>query len=109
MAYGGRSDQVFLGQEIAQRREYSETTAREIDEEIKDILSQAYQRAWDTLKEHREHLDKLVDALLAREEIVGEAVVALVEGDPTEHFGKDGQPEEDYEEKAKQLAHADAP
>jgi cell division protease FtsH len=104
MAYGGRSDQVFLGQQIAQRREYSETTAREIDEEIKDILSQAYQRAQDTLKEHREHLDKLVDALVAKEEIIGEAVVALVEGDPSELFGEDGQPKEENEEKAKGTA-----
>jgi cell division protease FtsH len=102
IAYGGRSDQVFLGQEIAQRREYSETTAREIDEEIKDILSQAYQRAWDTLKEYREHLDRLVEALVAKEEIVGEAVVALVQGEPSELFGEDGRPQEENEEKAEE-------
>lgn len=101
MAYGGRSDQVFLGQEIAQRREYSETTAREIDEEIKEILSQAYQRARDTLKEHREHLDKLVEALVAREEIVGEAVVALVQGEPSELFGEDGRPGEETQKEKK--------
>ena len=49
IAYGGKREQVFSGEEIAQRRKYSESTAREVDEEIKRILSEAYDRAQNVL------------------------------------------------------------
>jgi cell division protease FtsH len=78
MAFGGRRQQVFLGEEIAQRREYSEETAREVDEEIKAILDQAYERAVSTLKEHRDGLDRLAQALREKEEIGGEEVLEIV-------------------------------
>jgi cell division protease FtsH len=78
MALGGRREQVFLGEEIAQRREYSETTAREVDEEIKTILSGAYEKAVATLQEHRDALDRLATVLLEQEEIPGERVLELV-------------------------------
>ena len=78
IALGGRSEQVFLGQEIAQRREYSEATAREVDQEVQGILNGAYERAVGTLNEHREALDRLVETLLQEEEIPGERVLALV-------------------------------
>jgi cell division protease FtsH len=78
LALGGRREQVFLGEEIAQRREYSEQTAREIDLEIKRILDESYQRAVETLQEHRQGLEKLVQALVDREEIPGEEVKELI-------------------------------
>jgi cell division protease FtsH len=78
MAFGGRRQQVFLGDEIAQRREYSEETAREVDEEIKAILDQAYGRAVSALKEHREGLDRLAKALREKEEITGNEVLEIV-------------------------------
>ncbi len=78
MAFGERQDQVFLGEEIAQRREYSERTAREVDEEIKAILDRAYEHAVDTLKEHRDALDRLAEALLEKEEIPGKEVLEIV-------------------------------
>lgn len=82
VALGGRRDQVFLGEEIAQRREYSETTARLVDEEIKEILDEAFQRAKGTLEEHRDAMDRLVDALLEKEEIPGPEVLRLLGLDP---------------------------
>jgi cell division protease FtsH len=78
LAFGGRQEQVFLGEEIAQRREYSEQTAREVDEEIKVILDRAYGHAVSTLKEHRDALDRLAKALLEKEEISGEEVVEII-------------------------------
>jgi cell division protease FtsH len=93
IALGGRSEQVFLGQEIAQRREYSETTAREVDQEIKAILDEAYGRATDTLQAHRESLDRLADTLLEEEEVPGERVLELVGVDrPAARQGEDEQP-----------------
>jgi len=78
LAFGGRQEQVFLGEEIAQRRDYSEQTAREVDEEIKAILAQAYQRATSTLREHRDALDRLAKALREKEEIPGGEVLEIV-------------------------------
>jgi cell division protease FtsH len=78
VALGGEREQVFLGEEIAHRRNYSETTAREVDEEIKSILETAYQRATDILKKYRQELDDVANALLLKEEIPGEEVMRLV-------------------------------
>ncbi len=77
-AYGGPREQVFLGEEIAQRREYSETTAYEIDQEVKKILNEAYERAQKVLTEHREGLDQLVNMLLEHEELSGQEVQQLL-------------------------------
>jgi cell division protease FtsH len=78
LAFGGRQEQVFLGEEIAQRREYSEETAREVDEEIRTILDKAYGRATSTLREHRDALDRLAQALLEKEEIAGDEVLEII-------------------------------
>ncbi|MEW6442779.1 MAG: ATP-dependent zinc metalloprotease FtsH [bacterium] len=78
MALGGRREHVFLGEEIAERREYSEATASEVDEEIASILEEAYDRSLDALRSHRRELDLLTKALLEREEIPGEEVLAIV-------------------------------
>ena len=78
LALGGRREHIFLGEEIGQPREYSETTAREVDEEVRRIVEQAYRRAVDTLKEHRAGLDRVAAALLEHEEILGQQVVDLV-------------------------------
>jgi cell division protease FtsH len=78
IALGDGRDQVFLGEEIAQRREYSEATAREVDQEIKAILEDAYERASTILKQHHQALTAVAKALLAHEEIAGEEVLKLI-------------------------------
>ncbi len=83
MALGGQQQQVFLGEQLTNRREYSELTAREIDEEVSTILQMAYDRALDCLQTYEEGLDKVSAALLAQEEIAGEIVLELV-GKPRE-------------------------
>lgn len=83
VAWGGEREQVFLGEEIAQRREYSESTAREIDEEVKGILEESFQRAVDTLTTYRDGLEKLAEALLDREEVPGKEVINIIGVDKT--------------------------
>jgi len=78
MALGDGHENVFLGHEIAQRREYSEATAREVDEEIKKILEIAYDRAARVLQKHRDGLDRVAQDLVEKEEISGKEVVKLV-------------------------------
>jgi cell division protease FtsH len=78
VALGGRREHVFLGEEIAERRDYSEMTAREVDEAIKNILHEAYESALSILREHSKGLEKVVGALLKKEEISGKEVMKLV-------------------------------
>ena len=78
MAAGGERRQVFLGEEIAHQRQYSEATAREVDEEVKSIVEQAYDRARETIEERRDVLDRVADLLKEREEITGEEVLELL-------------------------------
>ena len=82
IAFGGDKQNVFLGEEIAQQRQYSDETARDVDEEIQGILSAAYTRAMDTLRENREGLDRLADTLLQKEELEAEEVFELLGIDP---------------------------
>jgi cell division protease FtsH len=78
-ASGGRGEQVFLGEQIARRRDYSEATAREVDEEVLRILQEASTRARETLEAHREALDRVANLLLEKEEITGAEVKGLLE------------------------------
>jgi cell division protease FtsH len=77
-ALGGNHEEVFLGQELAQRREYSEAMARKVDEEVQAILDQGHQRAVQALQEHREGLERLVAHLLDKEEAGGDEALALI-------------------------------
>ena len=80
MALGQDNDEVFLGKQLGQKREYSDSTAREADEEVKRILEEAYKRARETLEENREVLDRVADLLLEKEEIPGSKVLELLNG-----------------------------
>jgi cell division protease FtsH len=79
VALGGRREHVFLGEEIAERREYSEETARLVDEEIKAILDEASKKAMSILRSNRNALERVADTLIEKEEMTGEEVRELVE------------------------------
>jgi cell division protease FtsH len=66
------------GYGLLQRPEYSEETARQVDEEIKKILKEAYDRAVAVLREHRDGLDRLAKDLLEKEEVAGKEVLELL-------------------------------
>jgi cell division protease FtsH len=87
ISLGEDQGNVFLGEELAKGREYSDETAREVDEEIRRITENAFARAVETLNEHRDAFDKLADMLIEREEVPGKDVLQLVNGD-AEHFEK---------------------
>ena len=84
ISLGEDQGNVFLGDEIAKGREYSDDTAREVDEEIRRISEDAFQRAVDTMTEHREAFDQLAEMLIEREEVPGKDVLNLVNGDTDE-------------------------
>ncbi len=70
---------AFLGDSIMSSRDYSDDTARVIDEEVERILREQEQRCRETLHEHRHGLDLVARALLERETIDGEEVSRLIE------------------------------
>lgn len=80
VAFGGQREQVFLGEQMGSQRDYSDSTAREIDEEVHRILKESYQCALDTIKENREVLDKLAEQLLEKEEVPGKQVMEWLNG-----------------------------
>ncbi|HVO36288.1 MAG TPA: ATP-dependent zinc metalloprotease FtsH [Gemmatimonadales bacterium] len=80
IAVGDREQEIFLGRELAQRREISERTSELVDEEVKRIVDTAYRRARDILERKRPILDALAAALLERETLEREEVMAVVAG-----------------------------
>ena len=77
MAWGSHA-QVFLGEDLVSGRDYSDETARVIDEEVERILRTQQDRARHALVEHRPALDRIAAALLEHETITGKLITALV-------------------------------
>ena len=69
MVYGKKDEMVFLGKEFTEQRDYSESVAEIIDIEVKELVSDAYQRAIDILKERRDILEVLAEKLLEQETV----------------------------------------
>ena len=78
IAMGENDRDVFLGEQINRQKTYSESTARQIDEEIMAILRTGYERAVEILTERRDALDALAQMLLEREQVSGAEVLKLV-------------------------------
>ena len=82
IAVGDREQEIFLGRELAQRREISERTSELVDEEIKRIIDNAYRRAREILEGKRPVLDALAAALLERETLEREEILLVASGKP---------------------------
>ncbi len=78
--FGSGHNQIFLGREIAEQRDYSDHYAEEIDNEVKRLLTTAYQRAKNILIEHRDKLDTVARALLDFETIDSEMFNQIMDG-----------------------------
>jgi len=69
MVYGQKEELIFLGREISEQRDYSETVAVKIDEEVRRLVQEAYERAEDILSTYRTQLDNVAQALIELETI----------------------------------------
>lgn len=78
ITYGENTQEVFLGHSVAQHKNVSESTAQIIDEEIKRIVDEAYQKAHRLLTKHRDHLELLAKTLLEFETLTGEEIHELL-------------------------------
>jgi len=81
LTFGKKEEQIFLGREISQHRDYSEQTAQTIDREIRDIVDRNYRRAREILETKTQILHDLAQALLEYETLDGEEVDRIVRGE----------------------------
>ena len=77
---GSSQEEVFLGRDFAQAKEYSEETAAIIDEEIKKIIDTGYKRAEDILRANIDKLHAIAGVLLEKEKIDGDEFEAIING-----------------------------
>ena len=77
--FGAGQEEVFLGRDLAQSKNYSEQTAAIIDAETKKIIDEAYRRAEQILSEHIDKLHKVAGVLLEKEKIDGEEFARIFE------------------------------
>jgi cell division protease FtsH len=80
LTFGKKEEQIFLGREIAQHRDFSEETARQIDQEVRRLIDEAYKSAYSLVESHSDAMHRLAAALLERETIDAEEVRLLIEG-----------------------------
>jgi cell division protease FtsH len=81
LAYGKKEEQIFLGREFAKHRDYSEDTARLIDNEIRDIVTQGHERAREIIQTNMAILHKLANTLLEKEVLDGNQIEAIIKGE----------------------------
>jgi cell division protease FtsH len=80
LTFGKKEEQIFLGREISQHRDYSEDTAIKIDSEVRKLVNEGYDTAKNILETNRETLQKIAAALLEREVLDASEVMMLVDG-----------------------------
>jgi len=79
LAWGKNEQEVFLGKEITRLKNYSEEVASQIDEEVKRIVSECYERAKEILIKYRKQMEDIVELLLEKETLEGEELRKILE------------------------------
>jgi cell division protease FtsH len=82
LSFGKKEEQIFLGREIAQHRDYSEETAIRIDEQVKKLVQGGYDTALSVIEERAEALENIAKALLEREILEGSDITQIIKGLP---------------------------
>jgi len=78
LTFGKKEEQIFLGREISQHRDFSEDTAIKIDQEVKRLVSEQYDRAKQIITENQETMIRLTELLLERESLDGVQIRRIV-------------------------------
>ncbi len=81
LAFGQKEEQIFLGREFARHKDYSENTAQDIDQEIKQIVDNSYSLARKILGENIDILHSLANSLLEREALDGDQIDKIIKGE----------------------------
>ncbi len=94
LTFGKKEEQIFLGREISQHRDYSEDTAIKIDGEVRKLVNQGYETAKNILEGSRDTLQKIAAALLEREVLDASEVLLLVDGKELPPMKSPSKPDE---------------
>jgi cell division protease FtsH len=81
LTFGSKQEEIFLGREISQHRDYSEQTAVAIDEAVREIVTNGMSQADAILSQHRDVLDRLAEALLEREILDSDEIDLTIRGE----------------------------
>jgi cell division protease FtsH len=92
LTFGKKEEQIFLGREIAQHRDFSEETAIRIDTEVRKIVTDQYERATKIIDENRETMVRLAEALLEHESLDGVQIRRIVAGLTLDDTGETSGP-----------------
>ena len=95
LTFGKKEEQIFLGREIAQHRDFSEDTAIKIDQEVKEIVTHQFDRAKAIIEENRDTLIRLAECLLERESLDGVEIRRIVAGLTLDELPAAGSDEEE--------------
>jgi len=88
LTFGKKEEQIFLGREISQHRDFSEETARQIDAEVRRLVDEAYRSAYDILDTNQDVMHRLAAALLERETLDANEIRMVIEGKDLPPFTK---------------------
>jgi cell division protease FtsH len=80
LTFGKKEEQIFLGREIAQHRDFSEETAIKIDQQVKKIVTAQFERAKTIIEDNRDTMVRLAECLLERETLDGVEIRRIVAG-----------------------------
>lgn len=87
MVYGQKEELIFLGREISEQRDYSEAVAEQIDQEVRSIVNNAYEKAKDILAQYRDKLDEVAHHLLEVETLTREEFEEIFPSPVTKNSG----------------------
>jgi cell division protease FtsH len=94
VAYGQEDEPIFIGKEIARHKDYSEDTAKRIDKAVTEILDRGREIARQIIESHKADLEKLAEALIARETLIDDEVRDILGLPPREHSNSLSAPRE---------------
>ena len=81
LSFGKKEEQIFLGREFTQHRDYSEDTARLIDDEIRRVVTQSYEKAREIIQRNMAALHRLANTLLEKEALDGNQIDQIIKGE----------------------------
>ncbi len=92
LTYGKKEEQIFLGRELSQHRDFSEETARQIDSEVRSLVDDAYKSAYSILDGRQDSMHRMATALLERETLDANDIRLIIEGQPLPPIKLSGGP-----------------
>jgi cell division protease FtsH len=91
IVYGNKDEMVFLGKEIHEQRNYSESVAKDIDDQIKHFVTTALSQAKEIIEKHKDQLNMIAEALIKHETLEKDQFNALMEGKTLEETKEDAK------------------